>query len=55
MAGKIGCYREKERMSMNRYQQRVDAISGFSPDGGLPEDIDHVQAVGMDAALWRVR
>ena len=34
-------------MSMNRYQQRADAISGFSPDGGLPEDIDHVQAVGM--------
>ena len=32
---------------MDRYQQRADAISGFSPDGGLPEDIDHVQAVGM--------
>ena len=34
-------------MSMNRYQQRADAISGFRLMVALPEDIDHVQVVGM--------
>lgn len=31
----------------SRTLQKALAISDFSPDGGLPEDIDHIQPVGM--------
>lgn len=31
----------------SRALQKALAISDFSPDGGLPEDIDHIQPVGM--------
>lgn len=34
-------------METSRTLQKALAISDFSPDGGLPEDIDHIQPVGM--------
>ena len=27
-------------------------IGDFSPDGGVPEDIDHIQPVGMGRKRW---
>lgn len=32
---------------MDVYQRRIDALSKFSPDGGLPEHEHHIERKGM--------